>query len=78
MSEVADALAGWEKPALVCFSDSDPIFTPKAGQRMVDRIPGAGELRVIEGASHFLQEDKGEAIAGEINSFLAEAVSPAA
>ena len=34
-------LASWEKPALVCFSDSDPIFTPKAGQRFVDLIPGA-------------------------------------
>ena len=47
----------------MCFSDSDPIFTPKAGQRFVDLIPGAGELRVIEGAAHFLQEDKGEQIA---------------
>ena len=61
---------GWEKPALVCFSDSDPIFTPKAGQRFVDLIPGAGELRVIEGGAHFLQEDKGEQIAAEINAFL--------
>jgi haloalkane dehalogenase len=75
MTEIADELSRWERPALVCFSDSDPIFTPKAGQRMVDRIPGAGDLRVIEGASHFLQEDKGEQIAGEINQFLAEAVS---
>jgi haloalkane dehalogenase len=70
MRQVADALAGWSKPALVCFSDSDPIFTPRAGQRMVDHIPGARELRVIEGAAHFLQEDKGEQIAAEIVSLL--------
>ena len=41
------------------------------GQRFVDLIPGAQELRVIEGAAHFLQEDKGEEIAGDINDFLA-------
>jgi pimeloyl-ACP methyl ester carboxylesterase len=28
---------------------------------------------VIEGAAHFLQEDKGERIAGEINRFLERA-----
>jgi haloalkane dehalogenase len=71
MNTVRDALAKWEKPALVCFSDSDPIFQPKAGQRFVDLIPGAQELRVIEGAAHFLQEDRGEEIAAAINEFLA-------
>jgi haloalkane dehalogenase len=70
MSSVRDQLSRWEKPALVCFSDSDPIFPPKAGQRFVDLIPGARELRVIEGGAHFLQEDKGEEIAAAINEFL--------
>jgi haloalkane dehalogenase len=70
MNEVRERLSRWERPALVCFSDSDPIFTPRAGQRFVDLIPGAGELRVVEGGAHFLQEDKGEAIADEINAFL--------
>ena len=70
MTAVAEELSRWEKPALVCFSDSDPIFTPKAGQRFVDAIPGAQELRVIEGGAHFLQEDRGEQIASEIVSFL--------
>ena len=32
MSEVADELSRWEKPVLVCFSDSDPIFTPRAAR----------------------------------------------
>jgi haloalkane dehalogenase len=70
MTAARERLGRWERPALVCFSDSDPIFTPKAGQRFVDLIPGARDLVVIEGAAHFLQEDKGEQIAGEINSFL--------
>lgn len=71
MNAVREGLSRWDKPALVCFSDSDPIFQPKAGQRFVDLIPGAEELRVIEGAAHFLQEDKGEEIAVAINEFLA-------
>jgi haloalkane dehalogenase len=70
MNAVRERLSRWEKPALVCFSDSDPIFQPKAGQRFVDLIPGSRELRVIEGAAHFLQEDKGEEIAAAINEFL--------
>ena len=70
MNAVRERLSRWERPALVCFSDSDPIFTPKAGQRFVDLIPGAGELRLVEGGAHFLQEDKGEQIADEINAFL--------
>ena len=70
MRSVQEQLGSWDKPTLVCFSDSDPIFTPKAGQRFVDLIPGAEELRVIEGGAHFLQEDRGEAIAAEINRFL--------
>lgn len=70
MRTVSEHLASWQKPALVCFSDSDPIFTPGAGRRFVELIPGAGELRVIEGAAHFLQEDRGEEIAAAVNDFL--------
>jgi haloalkane dehalogenase len=67
MRAVMDDLSRWEKPALVAFSDSDPVFPyPKAGQVFVDRIPGAGEQVCIEGAAHFLQEDRGERIAQEI------------
>jgi haloalkane dehalogenase len=71
MAAVRERLAQWSKPALVCFSDSDPIFPPRAGQRFVDLIPGAEELRVMEGGAHFLQEDRGEQIAEAINEFLA-------
>ena len=73
MRAVSEHLARWKKPALVCFSDSDPIFTPRAGQRFKDHIPGAAPLSVIEGAAHFLQEDKGEEIAGAIDEFLTSA-----
>jgi haloalkane dehalogenase len=64
MGRVADELRSWSKPALVAFSDSDPVFPwPRAGERFVEMIPTAGEPVRIEGAAHFLQEDAGEEIA---------------
>ena len=72
MTEVREALARWEKPALVLFSDSDPIFTPRAAERMAERIPGAGPAETIAGAGHFLQEEKGEEIGERIVRFLGE------
>lgn len=70
MRDVAAELARWEKPALVAFSDSDPVFPyPRAGAYFTELIPGAGEQVRIEGAAHFLQEDRGEEIAGHIVRF---------
>ena len=70
MLEVRDALSRWERPALVLFSDSDPIFTPAAAERMAARIPGAGPAEIVTGAGHFLQEERGEEIAARIVRFL--------
>ena len=39
---------------------------------MASRIPGAGPAETVVGASHFLQEEKGEEIADRIVRFLAE------
>ena len=64
MRAVMDALARWDKPALVAFSDTDPVFPfPRAGERFTSLIPTAGEQVRIEGAAHFLQEDRGGQIA---------------
>lgn len=69
MMATRDALRGWETPVLVAFSDSDPIFPQGAGERLAARIPGASFVP-IAGASHFLQEDKGEEIAELILEWL--------
>ena len=67
MLAVTDELSRWSKPALVAFSDQDPVFPyPRAGQAFCDLIPTAGEQVRIEGASHFLQEDRGERLAAEV------------
>lgn len=64
MQAVTDALRSWDKPALVAFSDTDPVFPfPKAGEQFTQLIPTAGEQVRIEGAAHFLQEDRGREIA---------------
>ena len=75
MLEVRSALENWEKPALVLFSDSDPIFSPASAERMASRIPGAGPAEIVAGAGHFLQEEKGEEIAERIVRFLDESAA---
>ena len=71
MQDVRAALERWEKPTLVLFSDSDPIFSTVAAEHMASRIPGAGPAEIVAGAGHFLQEEKGEEIADRIVRFLA-------
>ena len=64
MAAVRDRLGSWQKPALVAFSDADPVFPfPRAGEQFTDLIPTAGEQVRIAGAAHFLQEDRGAEIA---------------
>ena len=63
----------WERPFLTTFSDSDPVT--KGGERALQKlIPGAqGQPHVmIEGGGHFLQEDKGEQLAGIVVDFIAK------
>ena len=60
-------LRAWDKPFLTLFGDSDPIT--RGGDTYFQRVvPGcAGQPHAtIEGAGHFLQEDKGEEVAGLI------------
>lgn len=70
MLEVREAMSRWERPTLVLFSDADPIFSPVAAERMAALIPGAGPAEILQGAGHFLQEEKGEEIADRILRFL--------
>lgn len=72
MIEVRAGLEQWDRPALVLFSDSDPIFSTVAAEHMASRIPGCGPAETIAGAGHFLQEEKGEEIADRVVRFLAE------
>jgi haloalkane dehalogenase len=70
-SAAREKLAEWEKPAFVLFADSDPI-TKGGRDPLRELIPTASEQPDIwvEGAMHFLQEDAGEEIAGEVVDFV--------
>jgi haloalkane dehalogenase len=70
-------LEKFDKPFLTAFSDSDPV-TAGGEQPFRERVPGAkGQNHVtIEGAGHFLQEDKGEELANVVIDFIA--ANPAA
>jgi haloalkane dehalogenase len=70
LMRVRDAMARWEKPALVLFGDSDPIFPPAAAERMADLIPGAGPAELVADAGHMVQEDAGEEVGERIARFL--------
>jgi haloalkane dehalogenase len=70
MLAVRERLARWEKPALVLFSDSDPVFSPRAAERLAELIPGALPAEIVANAGHFLQEDAGEEVAERIARFL--------
>jgi haloalkane dehalogenase len=70
MLEVRDALRGFDRPALVLFSDGDPIFSRRAAESIAELLPGAELDPPVEGAGHFLQEDRGEWIGRRIADWL--------
>ncbi len=66
-----DVLRKFDNPWLCAFSDSDPI-TAGADKVFVAEIPGAkGQAHTtIEGAGHFLQEDRGPELARVVVEFV--------
>lgn len=66
------ALGSWEKPFLTAFGKKDPIlgWADKLLQRHVPGTKGQPH-RPLPHASHFLQEDAGEELAGLIADFVA-------
>jgi len=61
----------WEKPFLTSFSDGDRI-TRGLDKVFVERVPGARNQphTTIEGAGHFLQEEKGPEFAQVVIDFM--------
>jgi haloalkane dehalogenase len=67
-----EVLVSFDRPFLCAFSDGDPIT--KGGERQfIGHVAGAAGQphTTIEGGGHFLQEDKGEELAGVIVDFMA-------
>ena len=71
MKAARDKLSRWTKPALVLFSDGDPILGGAAGFfRQLIPSANAQPETIIRGAGHFLQEEKGAEIADEVIAFM--------
>jgi haloalkane dehalogenase len=70
MLAVRDQLRELRRPALVLFSDSDPIFSRKAAELMAELLPDAELDPPVEGAGHFLQEDRGEVLGQRIAAWI--------
>jgi haloalkane dehalogenase len=71
MNRVLEALTRWEKPALVAWGAEDTVLPFRFAEGFVELIPGARGPVLIEGASHFLQEDRPDEVAEAIREFIA-------
>ncbi|MEO0897602.1 MAG: haloalkane dehalogenase [Bacteroidota bacterium] len=73
MKRAREVIKAWEKPALVMFSDQDPIMKAAGPifRKWIPSVQGKPEI-VIKDAGHFLQEDKGEELAQHILAFMKE------
>jgi haloalkane dehalogenase len=70
MNRVRDALARWQKPVLVVWGNDDAVLLPRIAEQFVELIPGAQEPpMLIDGASHFLQEDRPDEVTAAIIGF---------
>jgi haloalkane dehalogenase len=71
MNRVRDALRDWRKPALVVWGAEDRVLPTEIAYGIVELIPGARGPVLIEGASHFLQEDKPNEVAEALRGLIA-------
>jgi haloalkane dehalogenase len=65
-------LMAWEKPALMCFSDKDPI-TNGADRPFLKLVPGTrNQPHITLKGSHFIQEEDGETWARAVVEWIGE------
>lgn len=71
MKQARAVLSEWTKPSLVLFSDKDKVLG-QAYKLFYGIIPDSGNNKrgTIHNAGHFLQEEKGEEIAGWVKGFM--------
>ena len=71
IQKARDVLSTWDKPALVMFSDKDKVLggLEKFFYKLIPTSKDQQKI-IIKDAGHFLQEEKGEEIAGYIDQFM--------
>jgi len=70
MNRVRDALGDWHKPVLVVWGAEDTVLRPAIAEHFVQLIPGAEGPVLVDGASHFLQEDRSDEVTAAIAAFV--------
>ncbi len=70
MLAVREQLRTFDRPALILFGDSDPIFSRRAAEVMAELLPNAELDPPVEEAGHFLQEDRGAWLGERIARWL--------
>jgi haloalkane dehalogenase len=70
MNRVRDALRDWRKPTVVVWGADDRVLPVGIAHGLAELIPGARGPVLLEGASHFLQEDAPDEVAAAILELL--------
>jgi pimeloyl-ACP methyl ester carboxylesterase len=69
--EAAEALRGFDHPALVLWADGDRIFPRDHGRRLADLLP-QGRFELVADSRTFIPEEQPERLVARVREFLAE------
>ena len=69
--EAAEALRGFDRPALVVWAAGDKLFPPEHGRRLAQLLP-RGRFDTISDSRTFIPEDQPERLASVVRDFLAD------
>ena len=69
--EAAEALRGFDRPALVLWADGDRIFPRDHGRRLADLLP-QGRFELVADSRTFIPEEQPERLVARVREFLAE------
>jgi haloalkane dehalogenase len=75
LRDVRERLTRWDRPALVLFGAEDPIFPPRAAERLAALLPAALPVETVAHAGHFVAEEAGDEVAERILAFLQTALA---
>jgi pimeloyl-ACP methyl ester carboxylesterase len=71
--EAAEALRGFDRPALVLWADGDKIFPREHGRRLAELLP-QGRFELMPDSRTFIPEEQPERLAARVGDFVAEHV----
>ncbi|MCB1754267.1 MAG: alpha/beta fold hydrolase [Gammaproteobacteria bacterium] len=75
IDEIKKELEHWNLPVQLIWPDGDMAWKTDEGVRIAQQLPDAA-FYLVQNAGHFLQEDAGEEVAGQLVSFLNSRVYP--